>query len=159
MPANTVPIFSKAARWGGLSLTHAAGTALQALFTAGTYGSRVEAIAVSSSDTATRDAFLWVALFDDQAQSQGSFPLGHVAVPAHAGNDGSTPAVALLNDVDFPFITVDREGNRYLDLPPAAVLQVRVGQAVTSGNQVAPNLNYVGSEPMALSFTVFAQDY
>lgn len=159
MPANTVPIFSKVARWGGLSLTHAAGTALQTLFIAGTYGSRVDAIAVNSSDTADCAAFLWVELFDDQAQSQGRFPLGHVAVPAHAGNDGTTAAAALLNDVGFPFITIDREGNRYLDLPPGAVLKVRLGQSVSSGNQAAPNRNYAGSEPMALSFTVIAQDY
>lgn len=161
MPGNTTPIFTAGARWAGKAIVNADGTALQTLFTAGANGSRVTDVAINSTLPVERHVFLWIELFDDASPpvSLGDFPLGHVEVPPHAGSDGDTPAVAALNDATFLFAQIDRDGNRYLELPANAVLKARVHLAVDSGNQTAPNQNYTGTEANALTLLVTAEDY
>lgn len=153
MPANTIPIFTKAARWASQRYTNADGKNLKTLFTAGPEGSRIENLVLSSSDTVAHDVFIWAVVGGVEVR------LFHIDLPAHAGNNGSTVAQPGFNSATGAFLTQDVNGNRYIDLPPNTELRARMGASITNANQAAPNLNYAGTEAIGVTIVIQALDY
>lgn len=153
MPANTTPIFTLAARWSAARFITSDGTSVKTLFTAGTNGSRLEGLWLNSTEATDNDVFFYIEI------ATLDFRLHHADVPAGAGNDGLLAAASAFNDVNSPFVLTDVNGNRYLDLPPNAVLKARVGRAVESGTTAAAILNAGGSEVRSIEVLILAQDY
>jgi len=102
MPANTNPIFVGARRSVGTELATADGTTARVIWTAGTNGSLIEAISITSTDTSAVEVDLFL--------SDGAtvYSLGSVAVAIGAGTDGGTTAPANgLNQTELPWLRDD----------------------------------------------------
>ncbi|MDX2061849.1 MAG: hypothetical protein SFY70_02190 [Bacteroidia bacterium] len=153
MPDNTTPIFTRAARWAAARITAAEGTALTVVFTAGEFGSRLQALTAANADTAAQTLYLWVELPGGQ-----SAPLHALAVPAEAGFGPAVPLASALTDALTPYIPHDAHDNRYLDLPPGALLKARVATPIAAGTSTAPNATDLGL-PQGLYLTAVGQDY
>lgn len=95
------PIFPESIQNHTLEIDNADGTTTQSLVAAGTNGTRVNSISVSSTDTA--DAALFLYHYDGAAD----FYLGKVTIPDGSGFNGTVKAVSLLNQSDFPFLGDD----------------------------------------------------
>lgn len=105
-------------------------TSLKTLFTAGLNDSDVKAITVTSDDTSVRVVKLYIT------RSGTDYQLGAVSIPAASGNDGSAPAVDLINSTILPGLPIDSAGKRYLSLSYGDVLKVATTTTVTAAKTV-----------------------
>ena len=127
MPLNTNPVFIGTRRSVGVELDNADSTNLVSLFVAGANGSLIEAIAVTSTDTAAVELDLY--LYDGAA----SFRLGSVTVPIGAGSNGGTTAAADgLNQTELPWLRDDLT----LALAAGCTLKAAAHAAITSAKLV-----------------------
>lgn len=122
MPANTLPIFPLVVKTSAVSFVNADGTTEKTLVTAGSNGTRIDSIAATSTDTATK--ILVLSVYDGAT----SYPIGEVTIPIGAGTDGSTLAVKVLSLASMPWL--DSSGSIFL----ASTWSLRVAPktAVTS---------------------------
>ena len=90
MSANTTPIFTGTVVQAALALTSATTTTAQTLIAAGTNGTRLDNITLTTTDTASN----WYTL--SLLISGVSYPIGQVYVSAGSGTNSSMPAVNLL---------------------------------------------------------------
>lgn len=99
---------------------------LVTLYTASANGGKVEAIAISSSDTVARDISLVV--------SKGGIDcvVGSAAIAALAGQVAATLAVDGLSLAVYPWLRQDENGNRFLLLDGGCVLKVKSLTTVTA---------------------------
>ena len=95
------PIYPDTIKNAALDIENADGTTKQTLLTAGSSGARVDSIGAVSDDTS---AIILDIFYNDGTTD---FLLGSISIPTLSGTDGSTPAVALLNDTDLPFLKED----------------------------------------------------
>ena len=95
------PIYPDTIKNAALDIENADGTTKQTLLTAGSGGARVGSIGAVSDDTS---AVILDIFYND---GTSDFLLGSVNIPTLSGTDGSTPAVALLNSTDLPFLNED----------------------------------------------------
>lgn len=105
---------------------------LVVLWTPGAAGSKIRAIGVSSTDTASRDLALYVT------KSGVDYLLGTVSIPLRSGDLNNTPAVDLLNALSggnplMPWIRTDADGAKYIELESGAVLKGKALTTITSG--------------------------
>jgi hypothetical protein len=127
MPLNTNPVFIGTRRSVGVEMDNADSTNQVSLFAAGTNGSLIEAISVTSTDTAAVELDLY--LYDGAA----SFSLGSVTVPIGAGTNGGTAnAVDGLNQTELPWLRDDLT----LALGAGCTLKAAAHAAITSGKVV-----------------------
>lgn len=112
------PKFPQSVAVGTTTLVNGDGTSLKLLYTAGASGAVIDAIMVTTDDTAARDIQLWA----------GGVLIGTVSVPIGAGSSGTVPAVDLLSLISMPGLTAER----VLILAAAATLQVKMVTAVTA---------------------------
>ena len=127
MAANTSPIFPLVVQTSAATIVNADGTAEKPLVTAGANGTRIDAVSITSTDTAT--VTLTVMLHDGTT----SYAVGEIAVPAGAGTNGSTPAIKGLSAGSLPWL--DASGSLFLKTGWS--LRVAAKGAVTSGATVA----------------------
>jgi len=106
-------------------------TNLVSLVAGGTNGVLVEALTVSSSDTAGRDLVLILN------NGTYNFPLMTTTIPANSGFNASTQPIDLLRMVYTPGLPVDTSGNRYIYVPAGSTLYVGTLTAVTAAKQVS----------------------
>jgi len=123
------PIFIGSIKNGQTTVVNADSTNNKTLVTAGSSGSKVETISVTSDDTSAR-VFQII-----ETISSVDYILGEVNVPAGAGTDGTTKAVDVLNLTDLPWLRTDGS-NRYLFLASGSVLKVKAKVAVTTAKTV-----------------------
>ena len=95
------PIFPGSIKNAALDIELADSTSEQDLLTAGTNGSRINSISVTSTDT---NAVVLNFYYNDLATS---FLIGSVTIPTLSGTDGSAPTVSALNITDMPFLGDD----------------------------------------------------
>ena len=130
----STPVFTQTPKTGGGSINNATGAGTLgsdtngvALYTAGSNGSRVNSLILSTTDTTANDVFLYIK------SGANIYPVGQVHVPASSGNIASTLAI----DGILPSITVglpiDNNGKRFIHLGASDVLKFAVIAAVTSG--------------------------
>lgn len=119
MAANTQPIFPLTPKNPAVSIANADAQTVKTLMTAGTNGSRVSKLLLSSTDTSARDVGIYV----------GGNLLGCVSVPAGAGQTSTAPPVDALATLGTYF---DANGNNILDLAASAVLGINAPVTVTS---------------------------
>jgi hypothetical protein len=114
-------------------------TTKKTLWTAGSEGGKVTMINSSSDDTATKDLQLWLSL------SGVDYLLGTKTIPITAGFITGTPSFNWLDGIQIPSIPIDRDGQRYLFVPPSGILKVGATATVTTAKThyiTAFGLNY-----------------
>jgi hypothetical protein len=100
------------------------------ILTAGASGAKVTSIFALSDDSNAR--VLTVSVL----RSAVHYPIAVVSVPANSGTDGTAPAVDLLPAALSPWVPVDNDGQKYLLLEAADVLEVKSGSTVTTAKLV-----------------------
>lgn len=99
--------------------------------TAGPAGSRIEALLVSSTDTAAQNLVLSL-LF-----SYTTYQLTTISIPANSGNTNALPIIDLLRHAQFPGLAYDERGNRYFYLVAGVTLQVNTSATVTANKTIS----------------------
>lgn len=103
-------------------------TTQKTVFTAGSNGSKVTGLVLSSTDTSARDVAVSVT------RSGTSYLLGTVTLPIGAGFSGAVPAV---NGLTFPGLPADSDGNPYLLLLSGDTLTVAALTTVTAAKVIS----------------------
>ena len=122
MAMSTNPTYPCSVNNGVVAIAPADTTTLKTLITAGTNGTRVDSITITSTDTAAMVVKLWVTY------SAVDYCIGSVPVAIAAGTNGSTVGVNGLNTTYIPGIN----SNRSLMLKSGEVLKVSVVTTVTA---------------------------
>ena len=106
-------------------------TNLVALYAAGTNGSTIESIFVSSTDTSARDLILILQI------ASVNYVLTTIAIPLNSGFTNAVIPVDLFRNSQVPGLSFDVSGNRQLILPASSTLYVGTLTAVTSAKQIS----------------------
>lgn len=126
MPANTSPIFPLVVQTSAATIVNADGTAEKALVTAGANGTRIDAVSITSTDSAA------VTLAVRVNDGTTSYAVGEIAVPAGSGTNGSAPAIQGLSAGSLPWL--DASGSLFLKAGWS--LRVAAKAAITSTKTV-----------------------
>jgi len=126
MPVSNSPIFPQLIRTPGVSIAPGDTTTRKSLLAGGANGTRVDAISIASTDTASRDVALW--LYDGSTHRL----LTTVTVPASSGNNNATPAIDVLRSTQIPGLPYDAAGNRILYVASGCTLEVSCTSTVTT---------------------------
>jgi hypothetical protein len=128
MAFSNVPIYPQKIQAWSVQLVNGTGTGQVVLMAAGTNGSIVESINVTSGDVA--NVFVLYA-FDGTTLHV----LGEMAIAANAGNAaaGTTAALDVLRSGIIPGIPIDANGNPVLYVPSGWSLKVSAVTTITSG--------------------------
>lgn len=126
MAANNAPIFVATSNVAEVTFVNADGTTPKDLVSAGTDGTKVFRINVTSDDTSTVNMEVYVH------DGTTAYLLGTVAVATLSGTDGSTASVNLLDSTLIPGVDADGE----LFIPSGYKIQVAPLAAVTSAKTV-----------------------
>ena len=106
MAANIAPIFPFVIQTSAITLVNADETTEKTLVTAGTEGTRVDTIAITSTDSAS--VVLTVKVYDGTT----SYAVGEITVPAGSGTNGVAPAIKGLSAAFIPWL--DASGSLFL---------------------------------------------
>jgi hypothetical protein len=130
MAKNEKVFFTKDIRFKPTQFLPADTTVAKQIFDPSTEGSRVDAIAISSTSATARTLLLQV--------NNGSVisKLGHISVPAGAGTNGSVPVVSGLNRGNLPWLKIDANGNPYINLNFGMNLEVKLTTTLATGETV-----------------------
>lgn len=126
MAFNNDPFFYSALKTAVQTIVNADGTTLKTVYTAGANGGKVVGIGQTTDDTATEDCQLWLTV------GAVTVLLGTKTIPITAGFVTGTPAFNWFDGIQMPFVPIDRDGQRYLPIPPAGVLKWGSKVAVTA---------------------------
>ena len=102
-----------------------------AVYTAGTYGSRIESLVFNTDDTAAVNVFVYIL------NSATVKPLGIVNVPLSSGNTATAPTVDALSGSGQALLgaLIDPNGKRYISLMPSDILKVSVLATMTAAKK------------------------
>ena len=131
-PANTNIYTPKNFNNSGVIILPSDTTALKTAFTAGTDGSDIRSIIVTSTDTAIRYLILW------QTIAGVDYQLGELIIPVTSGSDAvaAIPSVNGLSPISS-FLKLDNAGNKVLSIMGGGLLKVSVVGAVTTAKQIS----------------------
>lgn len=140
MAVTATPIFPQTIKNYGVQILPADTTTTKTLVTAGTNGTKIDAINIQSTDTAARYVTLTVQI----AGAGTAFPLGNIIVPLTAGSQatGTAPSVDALraggtsNVANIPGFSYDALGNKCLFLSAGTILGVNVSSTVTAATAI-----------------------
>lgn len=132
MAVTATPIFIQTVGSGFAQIAPADTTTLKTLYTAGTNGSRLDNILVTSTDTATRDLQFVITI------SAVDYVLGTVTAPINTGFTASVPVLSVFRHANFNVaLSQDVNGNYSLNLPIGAVLKVKTLTTVTTAKVIS----------------------
>ena len=124
--ANTKAIYPSVIRTEVLDIANADSTNLQTLVTAGASGSRINSIAVTSTDSFDKDLMFYI---NDGA---ADYLIGRITIPDGSGSNGIDQTISALNVTNFPFIGDDL----CLYLEANYLLKVKAQAAVTAATYI-----------------------
>jgi len=130
MSKNSITFFTKDLRCKPTQFLPADTTVAKQIFAPSAEGSRVDGIIITSTDTVARVVLIQIN------DGSGISKLGHINVPAGAGTDGSTPAVAGLNRGNLPWLKIDASGNPYVNLNNGMNLEAGMLATITAAKQI-----------------------
>lgn len=136
----SAPIYVGTIKNGAVQIVNADGTTLKTLYTAGSNGSTINSIMVTSTDTTNHDIHLYI--------NNGStdFLIGTYQILANAGNTNAIVSVDILKHAQNLAYAFDAMGNKTINLQANYVLKVGLRtSSVTSAK--------------ALSFVCYAGDF
>lgn len=116
---------------GNVQILPADASGLKTIYTGGANGSKINALMVTSSDTAARDVTWGITI------AAVFYPLGTVTIPITAGQINSAPAVNLFDLTKTPGLPLDSDGNPYVFLASASyTLQAKTLTTVTAAKEI-----------------------
>lgn len=120
------PLFVGTIKTPVAQIQNSDGTNAVTFFTAGVSGSKLEAIAATSTDTSAVvvQAIITVSSVD--------YVVGEINIPAGSGTNGTSEAVDVLNVTDLPWLTGDGV-NQCLLLASGVPLKFKAKTTVTAG--------------------------
>src|SRR4051794_32654395 len=127
MSVTATPIFPQAVNAAVGTIANADGTTVKTVLTAGTNGSKVEALTVSSTDTSDRVVNVYLT------RSAVNYLLCTLTVPLSSGNDAAVSPVDVFHHARVPGLSYDANGNRVLYLKSGDTLSWGCTTTVTSG--------------------------
>lgn len=130
MAVTTTPIYLQTVINKVVTIVNGDSTNLKTVYAGGTNGSRITSFQVTSDDTSNRDLKIYWTI------SATDYLLGIVQIPLTAGTVNNVPTVDLFNSSNFPGLSTDSNGNRYMDIASGTTLKVAVGSAVTTAKTV-----------------------
>lgn len=130
MAKNEKVYFTKDNRFKPTSFTDADGTNAKQIFDPSVEGSRIDGIAISSTSATAKTLLLQV--------NNGSVvsKLGHIAVPAGAGTNGSVSVVSGLNRGNLPWLKIDANGNPYINLNFGMNIELQLTSELLPGETI-----------------------
>lgn len=120
------PFFPSALKTNAVLIQPADTTTKKTLYTAGSNGGKVLSLNTSSDDTATEDLQIWLTI------SSTDFLLGTKTIAITAGFITGTPTFNWFDGIQIPGLPIDRDGQRYILMPPAGILKVSAKVTVTA---------------------------
>ena len=126
MAVTSTPIFPQLVQSPAVQILPADTTSLKTLITAGSDGTIVNELLVTSTDTIARDLQLVVTI------SATDYIIGTVSIPASSGTLNNIPSVGIFDSAQIPNLQSDNNGHKYLQLGSGAVLKVKVLTAVSA---------------------------
>lgn len=138
MAGTATPIFPQTVKNFVQTFVNATGNGSAAaltLYAAGSNGSKVESLIVSSSDTSARDVTIAVLV------SATLYVLTTISIPITAGLTNSAPCIDILRSTQFPGLASDANGNKYLYLASGTTLQAYLTSASVTA---AKNIYFFG---------------
>lgn len=139
MAVTATPVFPQVPKSFKVQILPADASGLKTIATGGTNGSKVNAIVVSSSDTAARDVSWGIT------NTSIFYVMGTVTIPITAGQIAATPAVNLLDITKTPGLPIDADGNPYILLASSSdTLQIKALTTVTAAKEI--DVSAVGAD-------------
>lgn len=130
MAVTTTPAYLQTAQDFQVQILPADTTANKTLVTAGTDGTKVLAIMVTSTDTSARDIQL------KKTVGGTDYIIGTFSIPITAGFINSTPSVNLFNHTQMPYLPRDANGNPFIQLKTGTTLTVASLTTVTAAKLI-----------------------
>lgn len=130
MAVTATPIYPQTHKNAVLSIVNATGTSVTTLYAAGTNGSKVEGIYVTSTDTSARDLAIYYVV------SATNYQLGQISIPITAGTLNTAPSINLLTSTQLSGLPRDVNGNPYLYLASGTTLSIAAPVAVTTAKAI-----------------------
>lgn len=130
MAVTATPIFPQAFKNAVQTIAPADTSTVKTLITAGTNGTKVQAILATSTDTSARDLALYLTI------SATNYLLGTVAIPLTSGSVNSVVTVDVLHAAQIPGLPFDGNGNHVLFLAPGSSLSIATLTTVTAAKLV-----------------------
>jgi hypothetical protein len=131
MAKNTEVFFTKATRAKPTEFSAADATNVKLIFNPSAEGSRIEAIVVTSTSSIARTLLLQLNNMNTGEIAQ----LGHITIPANAGQ-GAVNAVSGMNRGNLPWLSIDANGNPYLNLNFNMNIEARLTSALGANEKV-----------------------
>lgn len=130
MALSNLPVFPQKVQAWVQSIANADGTTVKTLASAGSNGSIVESINVSTTDTAADTFVVWMN------NGTAIFLMCTVNIPITAGDSTGVAAVDILRSGLMPGLPVDANGNFVVYVPSGWSLQIQSQAAVTAGKTI-----------------------
>jgi hypothetical protein len=131
MAVTSTPVFVQTPKNTQITIVAADASTNKTVCTAGTNGTKVTALWVTSDDTSAR-IIQWKI-----TRSAVTVLCGSTNVATLAGTDGVTPAVDLLGATLNPGLPIDNDGNKYLFLVSGDTLVISSTTTVTAAKTVS----------------------
>jgi hypothetical protein len=124
------PVYPQAINPGIGQITNADTTTLKTIWTAGSNGSLLQAIGLSSTDTSDRTINFYIS------RGGTDYLVCTITAPLNAGNAVTVPAVDVLRHTMWPWPMLDMAGNRQLRLKSGDVLKFASTATITSAKLI-----------------------
>jgi hypothetical protein len=131
MAVTATPIFPQTITNGLVQIANADAQNLKTIYTAGTNGSKIENILVSSTDSSARDVQFSIVA------SAVTYIIGTISIPANSGNTNALPVINVLGNSQIPSLSRDSNGNYYLYLSNGSVLKASALTTVTAAKVIS----------------------
>lgn len=126
----STPFFRASIKTHGITIVPADTTAKKTIYTAGASGGKVVALLSATDDTANELCFLWL--------NDGTTDLliGCKTIPLTAGFVTTVPTFNWFDGIQIPGIPIDRDGQRFLELPANGILKISAAATITAAKTI-----------------------
>ena len=133
LTGNNMPVYATNPQNSGGSITNGTGAGAfgadtngVTVYTAGSNGSRVYGLLLSSNDTSANNVYLYIK------NGSNIYPVGQINVPIGSGSTASTSCVDAISPTNCPGLPFDGTGKPYIELASGSTLKISVIAAVTA---------------------------
>lgn len=130
MSVTATPIFPQTVQSLANQIANATTTTLVTLYTAGTNGSRIENVSITSTNVANNN----IQIYANNATA--NYLLGTVQVLANSGQTNSVPTISLFAATNFLSLNKDSNGNPYMYLATGFKLVANSTTSLVTGNTI-----------------------
>lgn len=130
MAVTSTPALPQAINFGIGQILPADTTTLKTIWTAGSNGSLLQSLGMSSTDTSNRDIQFYIT------RSGTDYLICTIQAPLTAGATNAIPSVDVLRHAMWPWLQYDMAGNRQLRLKSGDVLKFASTGTITAAKVV-----------------------